>query len=402
MAKQKEARLYLVPERRDKNGWIKQNAVYMIRDGKTRILTGLGPDQRDEANLRLAQYVLDRHRKAGPGINRAAADVEISDVLAHYRSEAGKDIARPKELTARLSRLEAFWGGKKLSEVTGYTCKSYARQRSTPGAARRELEDFKAAIRLYCEDGLCRELVVVKLPPKGESRKGWFTRDQVAALLWFLLTYRTTQRGRKTKRRSLRHIVPFVLMAVYTGSRSSRIWNASFEREDGRPWIDLDEGIFYRVGEAEKRYDNKRADPIRLPQRLVHLLRIWRKGPFARDGRRQPRRYLVEWQGRAVDPKKGLVFAMKEIFGEDHGFVRHSFRHTCASWLIQDPDQDEKQIAGYLSMSVDVLRKVYGHLHPDADRDVGQAFSSGRAGRRGQPRGHRFGRGATKREMEDA
>ena len=55
--------------------------------------------------------------------------------------------------------------------------------------------------------------------------------------------------------------------------------------------IDLDEGIFYRVGEAEKRYDNKRADPIRLPDRLLRLLRIWQRGPLRFDGLRQPRRY---------------------------------------------------------------------------------------------------------------
>ncbi|GGD88000.1 phage integrase [Aureimonas endophytica] len=402
MASTKPARLYLVPERRDENGWIRQNSVWMIRDGKVRILTKFGPEQRREAEGKLAEYLVERNRKASKGVNRAAADVAIADVLQHYEDEAGRDVARPKELKARLARLGEFWGDRMLSEVTGYTCKQYARHRSTPGAARRELEDFKAAIRLYCEDGLCRELVVVKLPPKGDSRQGWMTRGQVAALLWFLLTYRTTQRGRKTRRRSLRHILPFVLVAVYTGSRSSRIWNASFEKEDGRPWIDLETGIFYRVGEAEKRYDNKRADPIRLPERLLHLLRIWQRGPLRIDGYREPRRYLVEWQGRPVDPKKGLVFAMKEVFGADHGFVRHSFRHTCASWLIQDPDQDEKQIAKYLSMSVDMLRKVYGHLHPDADRDVGQAFSSGRAGRRGQPRGHRFGRGETKREREEA
>lgn len=398
MAKPKPARLYLMPERRDANGWIKQNSVYMIRDGATRILTGCGPDQRREAERQLAEYLMTRHRQAGPGTNQAASDVAIADVLRHYEDEAKGEVARPQELSRRLATLARFWGDRRLSEVTGYTCKQYARQRTSNGAARRELEDFKAAIRLYCEDGLCRELVVVKLPPKGESRQAWMTRSQVARLLWILLTYRTTQRGRKTRRRSLRHIAPFVLVAVYTGSRSSRIWNASFVREEGRPWIDLDEGIFYRVGDAEKRYDNKRADPIRLPDRLLRLLRIWQRGPLRIDGHRVPRRYLVEFLGRPVDPKKGLVFAMGQAFGAGHSFVRHSFRHTCASWLIQDRDQDEKQIAKYLSMSVDMLRKVYGHLHPDADRDVGQAFSSGRAGRRG----HRFGRGDVKDAGKDA
>lgn len=48
------------------------------------------------------------------------------------------------------------------------------------------------------------------------------------------------------------------------------------------------------------------------------------------------------------------------------------------SWLIRDEDQDEKQIAKYLSMSVETLPKVCGHLHPDAE--VGEAFSFGQGG----------------------
>ncbi len=397
MSARKPVRLDLLPERRDKRGWIKQNAVWIIRDGEKRVSTGCGPSQRAEAEKAFEAYLAERHKAKGPEQHRAAAEIPIADVLAHYAAGA-EGIARPGELASRLGRLLDWWGDRRLSEVTGYTCKAYAKARGTDAGAGRELDDMKAAINLYVEDGLCREIVKVWTPTRPEARRDWLTVDQVVALLRHLRDHRLSQRGKATTRRNLRHIVPFVLVAIYTGSRSSRIWTASFEREPKRPWIDLEAGIFYRKGVAEARFDNKRADPIRIPDKLLRFLRFWQRGPLV-DGVRTPRRYRVEYAGRPVNPKKGLNGAMVAVFGEDHPFVLHSFRHTCASWLIQDPDMDESEIAGFLSMSVPTLRRVYGHLHPDANRRVGEALGQRRAHRkRGRPRGHEYGRGAAAAE----
>lgn len=43
--------------------------------------------------------------------------------------------------------------------------------------------------------------------------------------------------------------------------------------------------------------------------------------------------------------------------------------------------EDPHAIAGYLGMRTDVLIKLYGHHHPEYQESIGDAFSSGRAGR---------------------
>lgn len=94
---------------------------------------------------------------------------------------------------------------------------------------------------------------------------------------------------------------------MVTGSRSSRIWQASFVKEQGRPYIDLDAGVFYRAWEGEIVAGNKCAPPIRLPARLLAHMRRWHaKGA----------KYVVEYHGKPADPKWAFRNLVDEVLGE--------------------------------------------------------------------------------------
>lgn len=93
------------------------------------------------------------------------------------------------KLFGRLERLNEFWGGKKLSEINGETCREYARHIGSEGGARRDLEDLRAAINHHAKEGYHRGIVRVVLPPKGKARDRWLTRDEVARLLYVCWTY---------------------------------------------------------------------------------------------------------------------------------------------------------------------------------------------------------------------
>jgi integrase len=54
--------------------------------------------------------------------------------------------------------------------------------------------------------------------------------------------------------------------------------------------------------------------------------------------------------------------------------VRHTFRHTAATWLMQRR-ADKFESAGYLGMTMKTLESTYGHHHPDHQSSVGKAFS---------------------------
>ena len=362
----KPARLWLFPEQR-KGGRVVRQAAWYIKHGDVRRATGCL-----EADLAGAEAALSEYLAALGGEedvrDKRAAETLIADVIAHYAKEKA-NVARPAELAARLGRLLEFWGDRTLDAINERTCIAYARQRSTEQAARRELEDLRAAIVKYAKQGLCREIVLVTVPEKAQPREAYFTRDQMAALLWYLWTAQVAQGGKKTPTRALRHIVPFVLMALYTGTRSSRVWMASFKRMPGRPWIDVENGIFYRAAPKEIVAKNKRAGAIRIPRRLLVHLRRWAK----------ERDYLVEWHGRPANPRKGLFGALDTVFGDEHEFVIHSLRHTCATWLMWSGGNVD-DIASFLSMSRKVLIDVYGHQHPDAHQAVGNLFMAG-AGR---------------------
>lgn len=366
------ARIELVPERRRPDGTVNNEAFWEIRDGKVRSSTGCGESDRDGAEKKLKAYLAAKHVKTPKQKNKAAVDTSCADVIAHYaRAKAKKPVARPQELASRLDRLLSYWGDMTLDDVDEETCGDYADHIGSEAAARRHLEDFRAAIKGYARAGLCRELVTVSLPEPGESRVDFFERGQLAQMLWYCWRFRRSQYGKPTKDFALRHLIPFILTAVYTGTRSRRIWRASYVQEDGRPWIDVEGGVYYRLAKGEKAPRNKRAATVRIPGRLLAHMRRWSK----------KRTYLVEHHGKPGDPKKSLSAMMKEVFGEDHNFVRHTFRHTCATWLLWSGEKSD-DVAAYLSMTKQILFDVYGHDHPDADWSVGQAITTGRAGRR--------------------
>ena len=231
------------------------------------------------------------------------------------------------------------------------------------------------------------------LPKAGKPRKRWYRREQVAALVWEAYRRRraytfTEARShgekvgttKRTEGRPARHLARYVLFSVYTATRAERVEQASFVKEAGRPWIDLENGVFHRTWEGEDVPDNKRAAPIRIPGRLLAHCRRWH---------RQGARYLVEYQGRPVNTSSGMYRLVRDVLGEEEakGLNRHSFRHTCATWLMAAGTVDARRIAEYLSCDEKTVWRHYGHHHPDFQSDVDHAFTSGSAGKVGSKKG---------------
>ena len=61
--------------------------------------------------------------------------------------------------------------------------------------------------------------------------------------------------------------------------------------------------------------------------------------------------------------------------GED--VVRHSLRHTAATWQMQ-AGTDLWEAAGWLGMTVEQFEQNYGHHHPDFQEDAAEAFGGRR------------------------
>ena len=243
------------------------------------------------------------------------------------------------------------------------------------------MEDLRAAINHHATEGYHRAVVKVWLPDKSKPRERWLTRQEAAALLRALWHYRETQTihtgnrtGEKvvTKRYPLRHVARFVLIGLYSGTRAGAIASASPNRGDGRSFIDLERGIFYRLAQG-KRETKKRQPPAPLPPRLLAHLRRWVRLEIAAD-------YFVEWGGKPVKRvSKGFRHGVELAkLATDAGRVTpHTLRHTAATWLMQ-AGVDLWTAAGFLGMTVETLERNYGHHHPDHMQEAANALSKGR------------------------
>lgn len=351
------ARLWLRPSRDGrKSSWV-------IKDGGARISTGFGAEQRREAEKALATYIIESHRPQPKG-KKDPHTALVADILNLYLQDVAPRHARPYETARRISALLKFFGTKTLEDLNGTLFREYTASRKAPSAARRELEDFRAAVKHYFIDDLLPPKVNIPMPEKGQARQRWLTHGEAAHLLWAAWRNSVILPG-GGKRYISRHIARFILVGLYTGTRASRICSATFTKVDGRSHIDLERGMFYRRPEGE-RETTKRAPPIPLPSRLITHMRRWDRLGLCQNA-------VVEWEGQSVERiNKGFKTLVDKIGLE--GVTPHILRHTAITWAMQ---QGVKiyDAEDYFGVSAKILKDVYGHHHPDHTRDVGEAIT---------------------------
>jgi integrase len=290
-------------------------SVWIIKDGGKHIATGCvaGPAETKpprEAEQALSDYIAKKYQPERR--RRDIEEIDCADVLSIYLADAGEAGNEFDDLNARISRLNEFWGGKVLATVNSHQCDEYVKHRGNRGGSRRDLETFRAAINHHANQGFHRGIVRVSLPPKGEPRDRWLTRDEAAALIWHCWRYREKQtvhsgkgKGRPvfTAKRPLRHVARFILIGIYTGTRASAIATASPYPEHGRSFVDLERGIFYRK-QIGKRATKKRQTPAPVPPRLLAHMHRWAR-------LRLIAQCFVEFNGKPVaSVKKGFRSAV--------------------------------------------------------------------------------------------
>jgi integrase len=378
----KGARLWLRPARRNRNGKIIRKATWIILDyggsGKRHHSTGCLESEVELAERKLAEYFASKYR--APRKERELEEIDVADVLSVYIDDCGdrqrsRGTAPAKRFNGRMMRLNDFWGGKMLSEVNGNACREYAKWRGNRGGARRDLEDLNAAINHHAKEGLHRSMVRVTLPPRGKPRDRWLRRDEAAKLIWtcwrqseLQLRHRGPEKGQKlpTSKYPLRHLARFILIALYTGTRAASIAKASPTQGEGRSFVDLEAGIFYRLPEGDTP-SKKRQPPAPIPTRLLGHMRRWHRKGIVRD-------HFVEWQGTPIASVKTALNTATRLAGIPGRVTPHTFRHTAATWGMQ-AGVNIWRLAGFLGMTVETLERVYGHHHPDYMADAAEAIA---------------------------
>lgn len=259
-------------------------------------------------------------------------------MLTVYGREHLPHILGAKNTAYNLATLGAWWGDLRLSDVTAKNCRAYAAVR-TPSGARRDLEVLRAAIGYWHKNyGPLPAVPIVTLPPPSPARERWLTRHEAGKLLWAA--------------RHTPHLARFILLGLYTGSRSGVILALKWEQ------IDLARGVMHRRRAGKTEDARKRTPPVRLGNRILSHLRRWRRldHPGAT--------YLCHYNGgRVIKLRRSWAGAVKRA-SLDAKVTPHTLRHTRATWLMQAAI-DPWEAAGSMGMTLETLQRTYGHHHPD-------------------------------------
>ena len=253
-----------------------------------------------------------------------------------------------------MAALLPILGPLPLISITGEVCRRYGKARDrAPGTIRKELGVLQAAINYCHAEGYVTSAPRVKLPPKPQPRDRWLTRDEVAKLL---------RAARNNPQDRARHLCRFVLMAVYTGTRSTAILNLRFLPHVGGGWVDTERAIMHRRA-ANEVVTNKRQPPIPLPRQLLAHMRRWE---------RNGARWVVEIDGQRVGNLKKAWTTALAASGIEH-CTRHDLRHTAITWAMQR-GMDRWQASGYFGLTMEMLERVYAHHDADYLRQAAEAM----------------------------
>lgn len=406
--------------------WFRKDAGHwIILDRKRQVSTGCSREDTDGAAKALEGYLGERHTPTlGATDPRFLA---IADVLTAYEaSKAPKAMdpratARHELLLIRLLDLNLFFGDRCVGDIKGQLCRDFVDwSTGTPNennvkagvaprgrivsdqTARRRLEDLRAAINAYHAEHTLNVVPKISLPTKTEGRQRWLTRNEAARLLGAALgfvwdvdhgTWRRRPDGKLLRRerwiiRRRNPAARFILVGLYSARREETVRRTQWLPTTTNPWINLDAMIYQGRGADEAR-TKKRRPPAKIANRLrPHLVR-WR----AIDARRsvELRAAGVLQAGEEIrfvvnrtndgSPLAGKIRSAWEGILEDAGLgedvVRHSLRHTAATWLMQK-GTDRWQAAGWLGMTLEQLEDGYGHHHPDFQEAAAEAFGGRR------------------------
>lgn len=321
--------------------WFDQKrGTWTIIDGRSRRRTGFTHDQAGRAEKFLGEYIASKH------VVRDSATPFIADVLSAYATEHLAHKVSGSHILYDIRKLGKWWGEKRVAEITTKTCRAYAASREAPPCARRELSFLSAAIKYWHrEHGPLKAVPVIALPPKPSARTSWMSRGEAARFLWF---------ARRTP-----HLARFFIIGWYTGSRRSVM--------SGLKWsmVNLETGVMTRK-ESHVPQTKKRSPPVKMGGRLLAHLRRWKR----MDG--ETVEFVVNFRGKKIDRPVSSWERIRAAANLPAYVTPHILRHSRATTMMR-AGVNPWEAANALGMSLQVLTDVYGHHHPDWQKDAADA-----------------------------
>lgn len=318
----------------------KTRQSWTIVDGRMRSRTGFGADETARAQEALGNYIASKFTISD------SPNPLLSEVLAAYAEEKLTGKRSEASILYDIDHLNKWWGAKRVADINSKSCAAYVKHRRGIVCARRELAFLGASVKHWHVDhGPLKAVPVVALPPAPKPRQHWMTREQAARFLWV---------ARKTP-----HLARFFIIGWYTGTRRARILSLQWSMVDFRT------KIMHRLPPGEIESKTKKAPPLRMGKRLMAHLKRWKK----MDGKGAE--HVITFNGKPVHRPIRTWNRVRKQAKLPSYITPHILRHTRATNMMQQR-KDPWEAAKALGMSLEMLTRVYGHHHPDWQKDVSE------------------------------
>ena len=311
-------------------------------------IEGGGPDQPPPAARAFLDAFLRRLADSVLGLDPRAAT--IADLLDARLAEARGRVAAWDNMRLFHDQLKSRIGHLAAADWSEARNEDYIRARP-PSAARRELEELRAALRRHARahPGWPRPGVpvpAVRLPRPPPPREHAIDRAQAARLLAAARPF---------------HLRLFILVAMTTGARAGAILDLTWDR------VDLARGIL-DLRDPARGVTNKRRGVVPVDAALVCVLRQARA--VARCD------HVVEYAGRRVISVRRAFRAAVARAGLPAWLGPHVLKHSVISWLAEAGFPADL-IGDLTETDPRTVRRIYRKVRPDALRPLAAALASG-------------------------
>ncbi len=320
-------------------------------DGRRSKRRSTGTGNRDEAEIVLASFILEKDRPA----KAEPAQYTVAALIDQYWREKGSRAEAAKSNKFHMLHVRKFHGDDTVADLTEDRQDEYERACLEQGAANGTINRRRGILRASLRHALRRQrITTIPLIPsleEPEANSKHFTRAQVAKLL----------RAARAKK-DLHHVALFICLMLATGHRKTAVLELTWDR------VDLETGTadFRLPGHRHRRKKRTRAA---LPDKTIRLLRNWRK--------RSPGPIVVSPHGRFVKTFKRHWARVTKDAGMA-GENTHTLKHTAATWALRVASA--WLVEGQMATSARTLMRVYGkHLSGDL-KSVAELVAHARPG----------------------
>jgi|GEM_PF-4144451 len=322
-----------VAKRKDRGWW---GVREFINEQRHWLVSGCSSEQ--EAEEELIEILIQRRQgKIKP------KDLRVGEILAYYLDNHIPHTARPQRGLTYHDTLTPFWAKLMVQDVNKAKCQNYVQVRReqfkrkrkrdiSNDSLRAEIEHLNAALNYAYDNDLIQITPKTWKPPKAPARDRWLTRRELALLL---------NAARKSK---AKHLPLFILLALYTGSRSGAILDLKWTQVDLKNDI-----IDFR---PSKNSQTKGYSIVPIPPKLKHFLE------------RAPQNdvHVLHNKGHKIKSVKTSFESIRKQAGLQGTVTPNTLRHTHASLLKQDGIASAFIAENMGHATPEMVDRTYGHM----------------------------------------